>query len=201
MSVVEEIVPVLVPPEVENTTTEPPEVSELLLASFAISHNVTDEPDATEELETVISEFEREMAPGFTVIVGMMVVTVVPPTCAVSVVAVPDVTPVNVAVYVPLLLSVTELKVPVLEPPVRPNTTLKPVVERLLPAASRARSVTVTVLPEDTVPEDTVTREFAADRLPGFTVTLGKVDVTETPPMVPPIVVAVPATTPVNVAV
>ena len=55
-------------------------------------------PDATEEDETVIGEFESEIGPGVTVRVGSVLVTALPATVPVIVVAVPEVVPVNVAV-------------------------------------------------------------------------------------------------------
>ena len=70
-----------------------------------------------------------------------------------------------------------------------------------MPLASRAVSVTVTLLPELTDPEATLKVLWAADEVPVVTATVGEVVVTATPPMVALIVVAVPAVTPVKVAV
>ena len=118
------------------------------------------------------------------------------------VVAVPAVTPVKVAVYVPLLLSVTAEKVPVETPPLRVNATLAPPVLRALPAASLAVRVTVVVDPELTVAEATVTTDAEAEMVPEVTVTVGKGElVTARPVTVAAIEVAVPAVTPVKVAV
>lgn len=66
---------------------------------------------------------------------------------------------------------------------------------------SLACSVRVTVDPELTVALETVTVELAKLMGPEMTVTVGRVLVTATPPMVPVIVVAVPLTTPVKLAV
>jgi hypothetical protein len=49
--------------------------------------------------------------------------------------------------------------VPVLVPPLAVNATVAPPVVRLLPAASFACSVSVTALPETTVPADTLTND------------------------------------------
>ena len=90
---------------------------------------------------------------------------------------------------------------PVEVPPVRENTTVSPPTVRLLLAASRKVRVRVTELPLATLPAETETREFTTEGEPGFTVTVGKVDVTLDPEMVAPIDVGVPAVTPVKVAV
>jgi hypothetical protein len=58
----------------------------------------------------------------------------------------------------------------------------------------------VIVLPEITEAEETLIVEVVALIAPGVTVTAGSVEVTALPPTVAPIVVAVPATAPVNVA-
>ena len=71
----------------------------------------------------------------------------------------------------------------------------------MLPAASRALTVTVTLPPEVTVGEATVTKELAGAIAPGVTVIVGRVVDTAEPPIVAPIVVAVPDSTPVKVAV
>lgn len=90
--------------------------------------------------------------------------------------------------------------VPVDVPPLRLNTTVAPPVVRLFPDASLACKVRVTVEPEFTVAEDTLIKEVLAEMPPGLTVTVGMVVVTGDPPMVAPIVVALPATRPVKVA-
>lgn len=66
--------------------------------------------------------------------------------------------------------------------------------------ASREVKVRVTVLPEATVLEDTLTVELAVLMRPDVTAMVGKVEVILVPPMVPVMVVAVPAITPVKVA-
>ena len=92
--------------------------------------------------------------------------------------------------------------VPVLVPPDWVKTTVEPLVVRLLPAASRACSVRVVPPPEVMLPLPTVTVDVAVDTAPGVTVIVGSgVDVTAVPPIVAPMVVAVPAIRPVNVAV
>jgi hypothetical protein len=89
--------------------------------------------------------------------------------------------------------------VPVLVPPAAENTTVDPPVLRLLPAASLACSVSVTALPDATVPLDTLTSDPAVEIGPTVTWTVGSVLVTAAPPIVAPIVVAVPAVNPVKV--
>jgi hypothetical protein len=81
------------------------------------------------------------------------------------------------------------------------NPTVSPPAGRLLPAASLARNVTVTELPEATVLFDTVTDEVEVETEPGVTVMVGAVDVTAAALIVAPMVVAVPAVTPVKLAV
>src|SRR5437016_284052 len=91
---------------------------------------------------------------------------------------------------------------PVLVPlPVPAKTTVDPPVVRLFPAASLACSVSVAAAPETTVALDTVTTDVAGDTTPGVTAIVGSVEVTGLPPIVAPMVVALPATAPVNVAV
>src|SRR5439155_802159 len=128
-------------------------------------------------------------------------VTGLPPMVALIVVAVPAVPPVNVAVYVPLPLSVVPPIVPVLVPPDRVNTTDRRPVGRLFPAASLACRVSVAVAPDTTVLLEVVTVDVLRDAEPGVTVIVGRADVTALPPMVAPMVVALPAPVPVNVAV
>ncbi len=91
--------------------------------------------------------------------------------------------------------------VPVEVPPEWLKATTDPPVVRLLLLASRPCKVRVMLDPEFTVAEETETKELAKLMAPGVTVTLGNVEVMETPPMVPVMVVAVPATTPVKLAV
>ena len=90
--------------------------------------------------------------------------------------------------------------VPVLVPPLAVNATTSPPLVRLFPAASLACSVSVTALPDVTVGLETDTVEVAVDTGPTVTVTVGSVEVTAWPPIVAPMVVAVPASTPVKVA-
>lgn len=94
----------------------------------------------------------------------------------------------------------TALKVPSERPPLRANKTVKPLDVKLLPAASFAVSVIVTLDPEATLFPETLTRDVATETPPGLTVTVGNVDVTEFPPIVALMVVAVPEVTPVNTA-
>ena len=201
LSVVALMVPVPVPPAFVKTTVSPPVVRLFPPGSFACSVRVTALPDATVPLETLIVEVLVVAPPTLTVTKGSVDVTADPPIVAWIVVAVPAVTPVKVAAYVPLPLSVVVPMVPVLVPPEAVKTTVAPPAVRLFPAASLAWSVSVTLLPEATVPLETLTVDVATDAGPGVTVTVGRVDVTAEPPMVAPTVVAVPATTPVNVAV
>ena len=96
LSVVEPMVPVLVPPVAVNTTVAPPVVMLLPAASFAVSVSVIRLPEFT-EAAALTTEVAAEMAPGVTLTVVVFVaVTVL--TVAPMVVAVPDVTPVNDAV-------------------------------------------------------------------------------------------------------
>jgi len=89
----------------------------------------------------------------------------------------------------------------VLVPPDAVKTTVSPPVLRLFPAASFACSVRVAGFPEMTLPVDVVIRDVAAETGPTVTTIAGCAVVTAFPPMVEPIVVAVPASTPVKVAV
>lgn len=98
MSVVPLTVPVLVPPERENRTVEPPVLKLFPAASFAVKVRLTLEPEATVDAETEIKDVTVEILPGLTVIVGSVVLTAVPLTVAPMVVAVPARTPVNTAV-------------------------------------------------------------------------------------------------------
>src|SRR5213076_2216596 len=92
--------------------------------------------------------------------------------------------------------------VPVLVPPENPNATVSPPVVSELPAASFASRRSVTAEPEATVPLDAVITDVAGEIAPGDTAIVGNgVAVTGAPLIVAPIVVAVPATTPVNTAV
>ena len=203
LSVVDPIVPVLVPaPVVLKATTNPPVVRLLPAASFACRVKVAVAPDTTVPLEVVTNDCAVVAGPGVTVMVGKVDVTATPPIVALIVFAVPASTPVNVAVYVPFPLSVVDPIVPVLVPaPVVLKTTVEPPVVRSFPAASLAWSVNVAVDPETTVASEVVTTDWAVLIAPGVTVIVGNVDVTGLPPMVALMVLAVPARTPVNVAV
>ena len=99
-----------------------------------------------------------------------------------------------------MALSETAEKDPVEVPPVLLMTTTAPPVVILFPAVSLARKVRRVPLPEETVlkVEDNVL--CARLKTPGTTVIVGSVDVTAEPLIVALIVVADPATTPVNKA-
>jgi hypothetical protein len=90
---------------------------------------------------------------------------------------------------------------PVEVPPVAENATLEPPVVSKFPAASRLVRVRVTEFPEFTVAALRETVEVTSEIGPGRTCTVGDAVVTKEPPMVAWIVVAVPARTPVKVAV
>lgn len=90
---------------------------------------------------------------------------------------------------------------PVEVPPAWEKTTTDPPVERMLLFESRPCKVKVMLDPELTVVDETLNSELAIEIVPGVTVTLGNADVIFTPPIVPLMVVAVPARTPVKVAV
>ena len=90
---------------------------------------------------------------------------------------------------------------PVLVPFATENTTASPPDERSFPAASRAWRVTVEVEPDATLAADTVTVEVDSETPPVVTAIVGRVVATATPPIVAPMVWAVPAPTPVKVAV
>jgi hypothetical protein len=98
LSVTAEIVPVEVPPVLENTTVAPPVEIKLLLVSRAVNVTVTAEPEATLAEETVIKELTAEIVPGFTVTVGKLEVSGDEFRVARRVVAVPETIPVKVAV-------------------------------------------------------------------------------------------------------
>lgn len=184
-----------------NAIVAPPVVRELPAASLPVSVRVTLLPLETEPDDTETTDVDAEIAPGVTVTVGIAVVTFAPPIVAWIVVAVPARRPVKDAEYVPLPLSVTVPIVPVLVPPDLVNAIVELPVEMLLPFASLAWSVIVTLDPEATVAEETDTVDWAAEIAPGVTVTVGIVVVTGVPPMVALTVVAEPAVTPVNEAV
>lgn len=90
---------------------------------------------------------------------------------------------------------------PVLVPPLRVNTTVDPPAVKWFPLASMACKVSVEAEPELIVAEETLTNDCDNDRAPGFTVTVGKVEVTDEALIVALMVVDVPAVIPVKVAV
>src|SRR5258705_499785 len=174
LSDVAPIEPVLPPPPPVNTTVSPPPVS---------------------------TEVAGEAAPAGTGIVGSGDVPGLAPIVACTVVWVPAATAVKIAVYVPLAWSVVGPTVPPLVPAVTVNATVDPPIVNALPAASCACSVSVPVPPEPIVSLDTLTTDAAAEIGPPATVTVGGVEATGAELIVAPTVVAVPARTPVNVAV
>src|SRR5439155_859046 len=91
--------------------------------------------------------------------------------------------------------------VPLLVPPPWVNTTVSPPAGRLFPAPSLAWSVSVAVAPDTTVLLAVVPVHAGWAAFPCVTVFVASTDVTGFPPMVAPMVVAVPAVPPVNVAV
>ena len=97
--------------------------------------------------------------------------------------------------------SVVDPKDPLLVTPERLNVTDKPPEVRALPLESFALRVAVIAEPEDNVLAETLTRDWLRLTAPGWTVTVGSTLVTAFPPIVAVIVVAEPATRPVNVAV
>ena len=87
-------------------------------------------------------------------------------------------------------------------PLVLEKRTVNPPAERVLPAASRAVKVTVVEVPDAIESDDTATDDLATDTFPGVTVIVGLgVFVTAALSMVAFIVVALPAISPVKVAV
>lgn len=98
LSVVAEIDPELIPPDFEKTTARPPAVSVLPAASFVVKVRVSLDPEVNVPLDTLTKDCASETAPGVTVTVGKVEVTVDPPIEAEIVVAVPEVVPVKVAV-------------------------------------------------------------------------------------------------------
>ena len=90
---------------------------------------------------------------------------------------------------------------PVLVPPVAVKTTVDPPEVSEFPAASLAVSVRVTALLEATLAAETEASDCATEADPGVTVNVGRVLVTAAPPIVAPMVVGLPATPPVKVAV
>ena len=95
----------------------------------------------------------------------------------------------------------TDPNVPVLTPPLRVKTTVSPPVLREFPAASRPCKVATIALPDATDAALSVTVEVTAEIAPAETVTVGDPEVTVVAFTVALIVVAVPARTPVKIAV
>jgi hypothetical protein len=98
-------------------------------------------------------------------------------------------------------LSVVPEIVPELVPPLRVKTTVSPPAVNWFPYASLAVNVRVINEPEATEPLETLTTDCDSEYAPGVTVTVGSVELTGVPFIVEVIVVAVPETVPVNVAV
>ena len=95
----------------------------------------------------------------------------------------------------------TLLNVPLQPPLPRPKAIVKPPLLSWLPAASLAVNVTVAVVPDTMLVEETDTMDWDRLTTPGVTVIVGKVEVTALPPMVAVMVRALPAVVPVKVAV
>ena len=95
-------------------------------------------------------------------------------------------------------LSVVAPIEPVDVPPPDPNTIAEPPLVNVLPAASFAVRVRVTPPPDGTVDAAAVITDVPAEMTPGRTVTVGRLDVIAALPTVAPIVVALPAVTPVK---
>ena len=130
-----------------------------------------------------------------------MLVTAFKLMVAVMVFPVPDVVPVKTAVYLPLRVSETiEPNVPLEVPLPSAKATVTAVV-RWFPFASLAIRVTSVVSPEGIEDRPTDTVDWLGEELPGVTVTVGEVLVTDPELMVAVIVVAVPELVPVNTAV
>ncbi len=159
MSITFPIIPLDVPlPVSENTTVSPPVVRSFPFASLARSVMVVVDPDTTVDDDTVTIDWDRDTAPGTTMIIGNAEVTAFPLIVANTVLGVPAVVPVNKALYVPLPLSVTLPIVPLEVPaPVNEKATVSPPVVRSFPFASLARSVMVVVVPDATIDGGTVT--------------------------------------------
>ncbi len=82
---------------------------------------------------------------------------------------------------------------PVLTPPEQAeSTTVLPPVVRSFPESSLTCRSSTTVPPATTVPRHGHRRPSSRSAFPGFTVTVGSVEVTATPPIVAPMVVVVP---------
>lgn len=98
-------------------------------------------------------------------------------------------------------MSVVALIVPVEVPPEFEKTIVAPPLVTVLPAASLPVSVTTTPEPLATVLLATDTTELVAEIIPGKTDTVGKLVATGVPLTFALILVAVPAKTPVKLAV
>ena len=88
-----------------------------------------------------------------------------------------------------------------LVPPATASVTTPALALRLLPAASFAWTVTLTVDPAATVGDDTDTVDCESETAPGVTLMVGIVVEMATPPIVPENVFAVPDSMPLKVAV
>ena len=97
MSVVEEIVPVLTPPDREKTIDNPPTLIALFAASRACRVRVEVDPALIEAEETATVDAAAEAVPGVTETVGKVVVTAEPSKVDVIVVAEPEMAPVKIA--------------------------------------------------------------------------------------------------------
>jgi hypothetical protein len=90
--------------------------------------------------------------------------------------------------------------VPVLVPPATTNCTARPPLPSSFPMASAVTSVNVAWAPATTVRGSTVTDDVMGETGPGTTSIVGSGWVTGSPSTVAPIVVGVPAATPVKLA-
>ena len=193
-------VPLPVPLPSANTTVRPPVVSLLPAASSACSVTVSVLPEATLAADNVTMDFDRLAGPGVTVIAGAVEVTAVPPIdqwCSLPAVVAGERRRIRA-----VLVVGHRAKGPAWPPLVLPGAkvTVRPPVVSLLPAASSACNVTVSVLPEATLAADNVTMDFARLAGPIVTVIAGAVEVTAVPPIVA-VTVLLPAVVPVKVAV
>ena len=98
-------------------------------------------------------------------------------------------------------LSVAAEIVPSLVPLPLLNSTARPPLVNVFPAASRVVSVSVVPVPEAIEDAETATDDCASESAPGFTITVGAALVRAFPSTVAPSARAVPAVVPVNVAV
>ena len=99
----------------------------------------------------------------------------------------------------PLPLSVVAEKVPVLVPPDRLKTTVRPPVNKLFPAASFACNETTTCEPDTTLGLAALNNDCESEIGPTVTMSVGSALVIATPAMVALTRVPDPANTPVKV--